>query len=988
MVERRVRTPGGVRHFDQPIGTLIVKDPPIPRLPAGMKRAVPPSGTSQKQRDQVRDMTPTMRRATHSIADALTVLEDDDQHAAITDVAEVAAGRLARRLPDFPEQRRLVQLGQDAEKRLAGRTRLRLRLRELQDRITDWVAEVQGSTPGIGSAPTVVGLPNPFTDPLGFVTGAGQMLTHWLEMLARGLGLTAGGQSWRWQLRDSRGQWVEMGAQVKWLERGRWALGRVTGSPSPGMAEVDQGIGGPRTLASARLTVIEDTTWKTSEEFVRETTETIRQSIVETWPDIKDLDVSVSFPDSDDSNHIWLTFGGTTPDGKSLYGNIERAWIETKDTVVNVHFTVDKEHQGQGLGTHVTKNLDDLYRRRGIKRITVDANMNVGGYAWAVRGFDFTDRGTAARLLGALARTYHIEPDPDPAISELIDDPYALAVSDQIDVLIDRADRGERITPLEIAMIGYPPKDKWAKTWPGKKFMLSQSWDGVKWLQSAKQPAMGVAAAAGGSMTTDEFLVEVDRLIRDWEPTAVAGATPDPQYADDDPTQYAENVVIVSPSPEDEARLWEEITRLLSRYRPQPPRQRRAVLAGGDSWRWQLRDKNGKWIEMGAEVRYLVRGLYRQGIVIGSPSPGIAKVREHITDIVRDIPSNRLQVVESAERVVERAASKGGWKQAGITTANPALVDLVKRSKEGEASLQDFGEYLLPEEFGPLRGEVVDLISVLHEVGALGVPWSPKAGEHVWSKIKPHAKALGFSDVEGKALSRAIAIRIRESIERQKVWDNTFDDAKKIPAYRLNEIRRTGQVATAATLDTAVDIMESGRFKSQFETGYSQGMYEPNIRAAYETAMAGMHPKINKRKRTIYGFMFTPGHEFTDSTEQYGETVRFVFKPEVRARSTVTVGDSLSTGAVPVPIDGTDVDTRQGFMAMAMLPGTRMDLATEDIGGFQEQNYFEVQIHDGVKRSDIQEIVIKTQYLAMADTRVMRLQELALQYGIPIRYVA
>ena len=84
-----------------------------------------------------------------------------------------------------------------------------------------------------------------------------------------------------------------------------------------------------------------------------------------------------------------------------------------------------------------------------------------------------------------------------------------------------------------------------------------------------------------------------------------------------------------------------------------------ALLAAGDSWRWQLRDKNGKWIEMGSEVRYLIRGLYKQGIVVGSPSPGVAKVKENITNLLRDIPSNRLEVVESAARVVERVFDVG-----------------------------------------------------------------------------------------------------------------------------------------------------------------------------------------------------------------------------------------------------------------------------------------------------------------------------------------
>lgn len=67
--------------------------------------------------------------------------------------------------------------------------------------------------------------------------------------------------------------------------------------------------------------------------------------------------------------------------------------------------------------------------------------------------------------------------------------------------------------------------------------------------------------------TRAEFLAEVGRIYREWEPTAVAGAQPDPQYANNDPSQYSETIVAVSATPEDDARYWAKVEEARSRFR-------------------------------------------------------------------------------------------------------------------------------------------------------------------------------------------------------------------------------------------------------------------------------------------------------------------------------------------------------------------------------------------------------------------------------------
>jgi hypothetical protein len=71
--------------------------------------------------------------------------------------------------------------------------------------------------------------------------------------------------------------------------------------------------------------------------------------------------------------------------------------------------------------------------------------------------------------------------------------------------------------------------------------------------------------------TRQEFLDEVARIYREWEPTAVAGAQPDPQYANNDPSQYPENIVAVSATPEDDQRYWAKVQQALAAYRGGAP---------------------------------------------------------------------------------------------------------------------------------------------------------------------------------------------------------------------------------------------------------------------------------------------------------------------------------------------------------------------------------------------------------------------------------
>ena len=376
-------------------------------------------------------------------------------------------------------------------------------------------------------------------------------------------------------------------------------------------------------------------------------------------------------------------------------------------------------------------------------------------------------------------------------------------------------------------------------------------------------------------------------------------------------------------------------------------------------------------------------------MVIGSPSPGVAKVRDLSTFKQSDISSARLEVVGTADE--DRSS---GSEQANTgSEMDQALVDLARQAKETGVPL-DWGADLIPDQFASLREDLLTTVPALWKARKddrrrFG-PEKVRKGValDVWKKIRDVAVPLGFNDETGPIYAQSIVIKILERGEREKDWASEADDVKTKLAPNLNKVRKIGKVGVAVTQTGAIDILENDRFKTQFETGESGGLYDPSLRAGYEMALFGLHPDVEVQKRPIYGYVFTPGQEGASGVSQYGET-RFVLKPGVRGRTSITVGDSLGTGAVPVPLDGPDVGAKEAYMATSAIGDATWRL-TGDMRALeilQEDEYFEAQIRGGLTVDDIEEIVIarggsrRLSEPAKADC----IEQLAKERGIPVR---
>ena len=76
-------------------------------------------------------------------------------------------------------------------------------------------------------------------------------------------------------------------------------------------------------------------------------------------------------------------------DGKRV-GSATRAFFADGE-VSHGNLTLDRNQQGHGFGTEFYQRSEELYKELGMNRVTLRADSTIGGYAWALIGFDYRE---------------------------------------------------------------------------------------------------------------------------------------------------------------------------------------------------------------------------------------------------------------------------------------------------------------------------------------------------------------------------------------------------------------------------------------------------------------------------------------------------------------------------------------------------------------------------------------------------------------------
>lgn len=144
-------------------------------------------------------------------------------------------------------------------------------------------------------------------------------------------------------------------------------------------------------------------------------------------------------------------------------------------------------------------------------------------------------------------------------------------------------------------------------------------------------------------------------------------------------------------------------------------------------------------------------------------------------------------------------------------------------------------------------------------------------------------EALGFSDISDAA--DALRVDIEDALDRHG-----------------GVISRHGQIRINLPYSAMVGLLESGRYKSQFETQTSRGTFHNAWRAEVEDEVMGIPVDMSPALRPVYGYIDVPGFPINpNSVNSYG-FISITLRDAVRARTTMTIGDSGGTHAIPVPL--------------------------------------------------------------------------------------
>ena len=157
-------------------------------------------------------------------------------------------------------------------------------------------------------------------------------------------------------------------------------------------------------------------------------------------------------------------------------------------------------------------------------------------------------------------------------------------------------------------------------------------------------------------------------------------------------------------------------------------------------------------------------------------------------------------------------------------------------------------------------------------------------------------------------------------------------------------------------------VLESGRFKSQHESGDSKGWFAPDERLLSEQNAFGNDyiGTKDKTKSVIYGYMDATKNGFNDSAGHYGP-IKVVLKDDVKNRTTVTYGDSLgpferreATGSPTNKIGPECLDDGERW-------GYGGEAGNTDLR--KQASYIEAQIQGGVSVSDIAQVTLPAHYM-------------------------
>jgi hypothetical protein len=229
-------------------------------------------------------------------------------------------------------------------------------------------------------------------------------------------------------------------------------------------------------------------------------------------------------------------------------------------------------------------------------------------------------------------------------------------------------------------------------------------------------------------------------------------------------------------------------------------------------------------------------------------------------------------------------------------------------------------------------------------------------------------------------------------------WNPEFKERERLTATELtseelNLGREQLQQVAKAPITIRVSsgdlelrkIAESGGFKSLTEMPEPTIGYEIDYREGRFDLEKGLWGLPTDSNSPIYGYFDTPLQKGVNNmTDMYGD-VKIVLKDSVAGRTTISPGDSANHGLTPVRV----TDAQKGNLSIEQIDSayqsrhfqrgmTTVSQAIRSVRPINEIDYFEAQIHGGVRLSDIKSVRLK-KYSIVGDSTIALLEKAGIE---------
>jgi hypothetical protein len=231
--------------------------------------------------------------------------------------------------------------------------------------------------------------------------------------------------------------------------------------------------------------------------------------------------------------------------------------------------------------------------------------------------------------------------------------------------------------------------------------------------------------------------------------------------------------------------------------------------------------------------------------------------------------------------------------------------------------------------------------------GPLTAPPMDPTREHIRKAEKPLYQAKGEHLANAKNYcSRVISDYARDHRKTKEAVEKEVVERLKAAVATNSLCKRTGIHAMETVLAT------DGRFKTQFETGRSEGCLSPEHRNNAEVKGMGFADgkKITPHLRPVYGYIEGAG----SNSESYGE-IKLVMKDSVKKRTTITCGDSLGMFAEGYACGSPMLNP--GIECLDDSIEYLMDAKKGKGMGTEGWRYMEAQMTGGLELAEVQKVV-------------------------------